>query len=186
MRVVSTIALLALFSVCVALPRCARADVTVEVPEALGLYIADETSRSVLVNFGGPVGDIAGLRIHCSGTFAPGSTLCGGYTYDDWSAVLSVAIEDEGGPSVITGGVLDGDGAFELTRDVLTSLGFAFLEDGQVQMRFYLENVGCGDLGPIAYLIKPQCVLQTANVTVFGVLPTTSVTWSAIKSLYGS
>lgn len=186
MRAVSALAVLVLLPVCVALPRCAWADVTVEVPDALGQYIADETSRSVTVNFGGPLTDVVGLRIHYSGTFALGSTLCGGYTHDNWSAVLCAAIEDEGGPPYIAGGVVDVNGAFELTRDVLTSLGYAFVEDGQVQIRFYLENVGCGDLGPINYLTKPQCVLQTVNVTVFGVLPTTSVTWSAIKSLYGS
>lgn len=185
MRTCLTFTLLALLVMQAVLPRCARADVTVDVPDALGLYIADQTSRSVLVDFGGPLRNLVGLRVHWRGVSTLGTVICGGYTYDDWSGVVCAAVEDEGGPVYIANQVLEADGAFERDQPIWPASDYAFLEDGLLQLRFYLENVGCADFGTYGIIARPRCTLEAVSVTAATIVPVDGDTWGAVKSLYG-
>ena len=175
---------LALLMAAIALSGRAQADVSVGIPGATGLYVADHTVRHVTVDLGGPPGLVALVFMAARGSMTPGSAVCSGGDPQSWGGTFYACVEDSGFTDTCAEISLLEGGPFDAVEKIVNPQGGClFAEDGIIHMMFYLQTETCADPG-FELLSAPECSLDLAVIYVVGPSPVVGATWGAVKCLY--
>lgn len=186
MRVPVVIAAAIVLAAVIALPSLAQADVTVEVPGAVGTYVYGQPQwYPVTADFGGPLVDVIGLKIHWRGIGTLGRASCDGQEPSrPWSPFFEcdIAGEDVFAPHAwmwLPDGVFDCEGSFSCPN------GYAFLESGTVDLYFQFADGPADCEEYLTVFAAPQCTLNYVALSAVTTVPVANTTWGAVKSLYG-
>lgn len=166
------------------LPTRTQADVTVEVPGALGSYVYG-AGRGVTVDFGQPLTSVLGLRIHWRGSIAAGLASCDGQAPGQWYGVFHCEIEKDGIGRCLALSPMTDDEAFDRESSFVCPAGCDFLSDGVMSVGFFIGSDSMHCWNSFEVLVPPQGTLDQVTITAVMVVPATSTAWGAIKSLYG-
>ena len=160
---------------------------TILLRELQGDYTGDDPSRSVSVDFGGPVADLTAISLELHGMFDTTWIAESGLEVSWCASFGAVFLEPDPGFWMAVLPSDGNEGEFHATVDFNSLFGatWDFLAGGAGTLTFeFTPCAPVGGPGSMDWSLGPFGSIYSANLIYDGTGPEESLTFSAIKALY--